>query len=85
MELTFYSDPGHGWLAVPRHEVCRVGILDRVSPYSYTDGPTLYLEEDCDASLYLRALDARGEARPTIREVNEPNRDSFVRSLRRGV
>ncbi len=51
----FHSDSGHGWLAVKRKELRDLGIEDKVSPYSYAKGNTVYLEEDCDAPLYINA------------------------------
>ena len=57
----FHSDPGHGWLAVNRSELIRLGILDKVSPCSYQRGGTVYLEEDCDATLFIKAKEARSE------------------------
>lgn len=46
-------DPGHGWLRVPL--VSAEGL--EVSECSYVDyrGGWLYLEEDCDAGVWLRA------------------------------
>lgn len=54
----FYIDPGHGWLAVPVGDVARAGVLRDISTCSYHDRQTalLYLEEDCDASLYSAAV-----------------------------
>lgn len=57
----FHSDAGHGWLAVKRKELIRLGILNKVTPYSYQRGGTVYLEEDCDASLFIGAKKAAGE------------------------
>lgn len=53
----FHEDPGHGWLAVPRTELRALGIAGEVSEYSYQsrDGSIVYLEEDCDLSLFCRA------------------------------
>ena len=31
----FYSDGGHGWCKVPYGYLYRLGILDRISEYSY--------------------------------------------------
>lgn len=45
----FYSDDGHGWLAVKRADLAEFGLLDKISHYSYQRGDTVYLEEDCDA------------------------------------
>lgn len=55
-----YTDPGHGWFAVKRADCEALGILEKISPYSYQRGRTVYLEEDCDASLYFAAMKARG-------------------------
>lgn len=50
---TFHSDGGHGWLAVKRSELVSLGIADKVSGYSYQKGDTVYLEEDCDLTLFM--------------------------------
>lgn len=62
MKLTFHTDPSHGWLEVPRSELAKYGLLERVSSCSYEslDGSIIYLEEDCDAGLYLNALKENG-------------------------
>jgi hypothetical protein len=57
----FHTDPGHGWLEVTRAECLRLGILDQISPYSYQYGDKVYLEEDCDAALWVEAKRAHGE------------------------
>ena len=57
----FHSDPGHAWLAVKRSELVRLGVLDRISQCSYQKGGTVYLEEDCDAGIFIRAKEAAGE------------------------
>ena len=57
----FYSDPGHGWLRVPREELRELGIESKISKYSYQKGSFVYLEEDCDAPEFINALsEARG-------------------------
>ena len=55
-------DPGHGWLRVPI--VSAEGLT--FSDYSYIDQASgvLYLEEDCDAGVWLRAHDLAGSAFP---------------------
>lgn len=60
MKLKFYADPGHGWLAVKRDMLTELGINDKITPYSYQRGRTVYLEEDCDASTFLAAARAKG-------------------------
>ena len=53
--FTMHSDPGHGWLEVSIQEV-RQALLDTsdFSQFSFMRGEKLYLEEDCDASLFIR-------------------------------
>lgn len=55
-----YHDPGHGWLKVPIRYLSVLGIVDKVSKYSYCKGGYAYLEEDCDAGLFLSTLHKRG-------------------------
>ncbi len=58
MKLNFYSDGGHGWLAVPLALLDRLALLDKVSSYSYMRGGLAHLEEDCDYSLFAAAARA---------------------------
>ena len=55
-----HSDAGHGWLAVKTKELVELGIADKISSYSFYKGKTTYLEEDCDAGLYINAQTAAG-------------------------
>ena len=59
---TFYvhTDSQHGWLAVKRQYLRSLGLIKKVTPYSYERGETVYLEEDCDASMFLNELKLRG-------------------------
>lgn len=57
----FYEDPGHAWLAVKRAELVKLGILNKISHYSYQKGDTVYLEEDCDASTFFAVKRDKGE------------------------
>ena len=77
--FTFYSDPGHGWLAVPRALLHDLGIADEITPYSYQRLDTVFLEEDCDLSTFTRAMGAAGREFKTLETYSHG--DSFVRSL----
>jgi len=57
----YHTDPGHGWIAVKRAELIRLNILDKITPYSYQKGKTVYLEEDCDANTFQKAKIIRKE------------------------
>lgn len=77
--VTYYTDPGHGWIAVKRAELERLGIAGRISPYSYQRGATAYLEEDCDASIYFAAVRAEIGREPDFVEKHTNGR-SPIRS-----
>lgn len=57
-----HTDPGHGWIKVPRREINKLGIAKQISAYSYQDkyGTHAYLEEDCDMPIFTNALKSRG-------------------------
>ena len=78
----FYTDPGHGWLEVPRALLQELGIAEKISAYSYQRGETVFLEEDCDYFHFYQAMKNAGKNYKTV-DVNEPMRESFVRSLAR--
>jgi hypothetical protein len=60
MKLNVYNDPGHGWVAIKRDVLIKLGIEHKVSYYSYQRGQTVYLEEDCDMSLLISAAREAG-------------------------
>jgi hypothetical protein len=51
----FYADPGHGWLKVKLSELVKLNILHEISQYSYIRKDDVYLEEDCDLSVFMKA------------------------------
>lgn len=73
-----YSDPGHGWIVVKRAEVIRLGLLEKLTPYSYQRGDSVYIEEDGDAAAFCDAKKAHGEEF-TFKHHNTNNR-SRIRS-----
>ncbi len=75
----FITDPGHGWLKVPRAELARLGIENDITSYSYARGAYAYLEEDVDYATFLNAKTARGETLVT-RARNANYRSSKVRT-----
>jgi len=78
IKLISYTDPGHGWLRVPLKMLAKLGIADKISPFSYVRTEYAYLEEDLDASLFLEALRARGK---TVKFVERnTNRMSRIRN-----
>ena len=61
---TFHTDPGHGWLEVDKAELVEFNIADKISQCSYQRGNKAFLEEDCDAMLFVEAFKAKYGASP---------------------
>ncbi|CAM5530497.1 hypothetical protein TMEC54S_00251 [Thauera mechernichensis] len=59
-KFDFYADPGHGWLAVKRTDLQKAGVADRISRCSYQREDMVFLEEDCDAGIFIKALAEQG-------------------------
>ena len=78
--IRFIHDPGHGWLEVPMADIKALGIRGEISSCSFISGDNAYLEEDCDAGVYLSALEKQGIQRPEIAFVSV---DHFDRNKRR--
>jgi len=79
MQAVFHSDPGHGWLALPRSVAAKSGVLDKVSSCSYQHGHMVYLEEDCDAPKVIEGLKAIGIELDIIDK--STNRESSIRRM----
>ena len=63
--ISFTYDPGHGWGCVELRLLEKLGIADKISEFSYqqTDGDPnmlVWLEEDCDLTLFVRAMREHG-------------------------
>ena len=83
MTFQFYSDPGHGWLRVDLASAKAVGLEpSNFSTFSYQQGHWLYLEEDCDASLFVKEYMAKHNRPPVIKE-HSTNRESVIRNYPR--
>ncbi|ENI4487403.1 hypothetical protein ABXZ88_003275 [Vibrio fluvialis] len=80
MKFNMHTDHGHGWLEVDVELAERL-LGDKVSVYSYIsdDCKTVYLEEDCDATAFIEALN-KNQIEHEIVEIWHEG-DCFVRSL----
>lgn len=79
LHLTFWTDPGHGWLEVSQEVLDLVGLKpEHFTDCSYRKGNRFFLEEDCDAP---RFLNAAKEAGHTVTLVEEYEEDIFIREL----
>ena len=81
VERKFYSDPGHGWVAVKLKELYELGIMNEISSYSYYKGKTAYLEEDRDYGVYAHALARQGKT--LMPKVKNSDKSSPIRSYNR--
>jgi len=59
-KLTFYCDPSHGWMEVMYEDLEALGITGLISQHSHARAGWVYLEEDCDANLYIEGAKAAG-------------------------
>ena len=82
MVFNFHSDAGHGWLAVKLSLVRELGLAKFITPYSYMQGKTAYLEEDCDAQMFIRHFTAKFGVEPKIKDLDPKDR-SPIRSFKR--
>ena len=75
----FISDPGHGWVKVPKKLLADLLISREISRYSYMRGEYAYLEEDCDLAKFFDAYQKMFGTDPKIRERNARMKSSRVR------
>jgi len=74
----YIQDPGHGWIEVPLDEL--ENIAYKISRYSYMNPKTgkAYLEEDCDAAIFIKKL----KDTDTPYEIKEVYQErTFIRNL----
>lgn len=67
IRMVSHSAPQHGWLACKRSLLVELGLLDKVTPFSYQKGNTVYLEEDCDAGLLINKLNELNRSYKIVR------------------
>lgn len=81
-KIKLYSDPEHGWGAVKRQLLTDLGIVDKITAFSYQKGSTVYLEEDCDLPTLITALATRDGA--VVEYINKhTDKRSPIRSYER--
>lgn len=81
--FTYYTDPGHGWIEVSIPDLMELGLQPAdFSQYSYRSGDYVYLEEDCDAGVFVSTWRLLKGYEPKFREVHTDT-DSIIRSYPR--
>ena len=68
--LKFHYDASHGWLEVPLSLMYQYDLLSKISTCSYRDKRSAYLEEDCDAAVFLEYIEKQGIQHQCI-EIND--------------
>jgi hypothetical protein len=81
MKITYHNDSGHGWYSVKRSKLESMGVLNKISGFSYQKGDSVYLEEDCDAGLFFNALSE--EEKQSIKVINSYKDRSPIRNYDR--
>lgn len=79
-EIHVYSDPGHAWMKVPLKRLTELGIAQKISQYSFVRDGFVYLEEDCDAAIYVDTIGGIDEKRVIE---HDSNVDSEIRGFDR--
>lgn len=79
----FYSDPSHGWLKVSKEELKELGISTEITAYSYQRGKDVFLEEDCDASLFFKTKQEKQGITIKFRDHYAGERTSKIRNYDR--
>lgn len=75
MKFDVLTDPGHGWIKVPKKLLVELGIADKITPYNYMRGDFAYLEEDADAATFFEAMKAAGKSiEQRVRSADKPSR-----------
>ena len=82
MVFNFHSDAGHGWLAVNNALVRELDLATKISQFSYMQGKSSYLEEDCDMGHFINAFTLKFGFAPKIKELDSRDR-SVIRSFKR--
>jgi len=82
IEINYFQDAGHGWIEVSRNLMFKTGFNPKdISSCSYENrqDQIAYLEEDCDAGLFLQHL-KDNDYTFTFKEIHN-NNESFIRRL----
>lgn len=75
--LNYFTDPGHGWIEAPIQLLKQLGIVNKITSYSYRKGNTAFLEEDCDS---VPSFDGANQTRRKYDIIeHHTNNDSKIR------
>lgn len=78
--FTVNADPGHAWGKISIDVIEALGLTEgHFTNYSYRLGRYLYLEEDCDLSLFVKVYREKTGNTPEWRELHS-NKRSRIRN-----
>ena len=60
IKIKVFGDSSHARARFPKARLVKLGIADKITPYSYQNGANAFLEEDCDLSTLINTLQAKG-------------------------
>ena len=60
IKIKVFGDSGHAWARFPKARLVKLGIADKITPFSYQNGANAFLEEDCDLATLINTLQAQG-------------------------
>ncbi len=69
-QFTLHEDAAHGWLEVSYKDVSDLNIQNEISDWSYINQTieSIFLEEDCDATLFLNEFKNKYGYKPELLE-----------------
>lgn len=81
--MTFFNDPGHGWLKVNKSVLSTLGIVNKISGFSYMKNDYVYLEEDLDTGIFFDALVEKGFEKQEVVNFKQSIKDRYVENSSR--
>ena len=60
LTVPLYSSPSHAWAKVSCAQLIDLGVSSKISAFSYRSGRDIYLEEDCDLTVFMEAAKKAG-------------------------
>ena len=82
IDVIYYSTPRHGYFKVDGDDLRGLKISQCMSHYSYynEDDDIFYLEEDCDASMFMKRCELDGvEVNVTDEDIDSDEEESIIR------
>jgi hypothetical protein len=82
IDVIYYSTPRHGYFKVDGDDLRGLKISQCMSHYSFynEDDDIFYLEEDCDASMFMKRCELDGvEVNVTDEDIDSDEEESIIR------